>query len=229
MKKQKIKPEYALRDILKKYPQIDISEIEIFAPVFYPIARIEADMKEKNFEDFEAVQESVLRFMVLGFKKEEEVAELVGLNPGYILKMMKLLLSFGHIDENRNLTELGALSLSEGRKITLEHTKQIFLLDALTCDIIRLDKDPDRAFIESAEDMEGSDKYVPILEHSYGISKEDVARTLKEVQYNTVRLMKGTANINVMDVTDVRCLGIKYIKSYLLKLKNRYPMIFVKR
>ena len=106
MKKQRIKPEFALRDICEKYPQINIAELETFAPVFYPIARIEADMKEKSFEDFEAVQEAVLRFILLGFKQEEEIAELMGLNKAYILKMMKLLLSYGHIDERKNVTAI---------------------------------------------------------------------------------------------------------------------------
>ena len=46
MNKRKIKPEYALRDICEKYPQIKLSDVEAFAPVFYPIARIEADMQE---------------------------------------------------------------------------------------------------------------------------------------------------------------------------------------
>lgn len=229
MAKRKIKAEFALKDICTRYTCINKNEIELFGPVYYPIARIEVDMQEKSFEDFDAVQESVLRFVSIGFREEDVIANLMGLTAPYVRDMLKLLLSYGHIDNNRNITNLGITSLAEGQKITIENTRQVFLLDALNCNIIRIDRDLDRTIIEKPDDMTYNEKHITFLEHSAGISKSDVEATLKETEYKTLRRMQGGMNINVTNVSDVRCLGIRYIKSYLLKLKNHTPMIFVKR
>ncbi len=229
MPKRKIKAEFALRDICTRYPCIDKNDIELFGPVYYPIAKIEVDMQEKSFEDFDAVQESVLRFVSIGFREEDVIASLMGLTAAYVRDMLKLLVSYGHIDNNRNITNLGAASLAEGQKITIANTRQVFLLDALNCNIIRVDRDLDRTIIERPDDMTNNEKHIAFLEHAAGISKSDVEETLKETEYKTLRRMQGGMNINVTNVSDVRCLGIRYIKSYLLKLKNHTPMIFVKR
>ncbi|MBQ8588616.1 MAG: hypothetical protein IJ454_04405 [Clostridia bacterium] len=229
MAKRKIKAEFALRDICSRYPCINKMDIENFGPVYYPVARIEVDMQEKSFEDFDAVQESVLRFVSIGFREEEVIANLMGLTASYIRDMLKLLVSYGHIDNNRNITSLGSASLAEGQKITIANTRQVFLLDALNCNIIRIDRDLDRTIIEKPDDMTYNEKHIAFLEHAAGISKSDVEATLKDTEYKTLRRMQGGMNINVTNVSDVRCLGIRYIKSYLLKLKNHTPMIFVKR
>jgi len=153
----------------------------------------------------------------------------MGLTADYIQNMMKLLLSYGHIDSGRNITPLGSESIAQGQKITLIFTKQVFLLDALNCNIIRIDKDLDRTIIEHPDEMTTSEKHITFLDHAAGISKSDVERTLKEEQFSTLQRLNGGMNINVTAVTDVRCLGIRYVKSYLLKLKGHAPVIFVKR
>ncbi|MBQ4518814.1 MAG: hypothetical protein II997_09575 [Clostridia bacterium] len=229
MTKHTIKAEVALKDICARYRVIKKSEIEAFGPVYYPIARIEADMHEKTFEDFDAVQESVLRFISIGFKEEAMIANLMGLTTNYVQNMMKMLLSYGHIDPQRNITPLGMESLAQGQKIMLIFTKQVFLLDALNCNIIRIDKDLDRTIVEHPDEMTNSEKHITFLDHAAGISKEDVEKTLKESQFSTLQRLSGGMNINVTAVSDVRCLGIRYVKSYLLKLKGHPPVIFVKR
>ena len=229
MGKRKIKIDFALRDICLRYKSIKKSEIEIFAPVFYPIASIQADMQEKTFEDFESVQEAVLKFVNLGFDSEEVIADLMGLDKDYVYSMLKLLFTFGHIDNKRKITELGKASLSEGKKITLARTKQVFMLDAINCNIIRIDRDLDRTVVENAHQLEDWEKNIQFLDHADGISKSRIEEVLTKTQYNTLRRIRGGLNINVCDVSNVECLGIKFIKSYLIKVKNHPPVIFIKR
>ncbi len=229
MAKRIVKAEFALAEICERYPMINKWDIEAFGPVFYPIARIEADMEEKSFEDFDGITESVLRFISLGIKDAPSIAELMALTPDYISGMQKMLLSYGHIDNTGTLTALGRESLDAGRKVTVAHTKQIFLLDAINCNIVRVDADLDKSSIERPADVPAEERFVAFIEHAAGISKAEVEKTLKESQYNTLKRIPGGMNINVTAITDIRCLGIKYIKSYLLKLKGQSPYIFVKR
>jgi len=229
MAKREIRADYTLRDICNRYGCIQKKDIEAFGPVFYPIASIEVEMHERIFEDFDVVQESVLRFAALGFKGESAISDLMGLTEDYVADMLRLLMSYGHIDKSGNVTKLGKSSLEEGKKITLAKTNQIFLLDALNCDIVRIDKDLDRTIIEDAYETNTWGNYVPVVEHSAGISKSDIERVLKESRYSTLKRMHGGININVVDIGDVTCRGIRYVKAYMLKLKNRKPMVFIKR
>lgn len=229
MNKRIIKAEFALSEICEKYPAIDKASIEAFGPVFYPIARIEADMEEKSFEDFDGITEAVLRFISLGITDAEKIAGLMALTTGYIEGMQKMLLSYGHIDTTGKITPLGLESLSEGRKVTVAHTKQIFLLDAINCNIVRVDSDLDKSSVERPADMPAEERFAPFIEHAAGISKSEIEKTLRESQYNTLKRIPGGMNINVTAIRDIKCLGIRYIKSYLLKLENHTPIVFVKR
>ncbi len=229
MAKRKIKAEYALSDICDRYPFIKKENIETFGPVYYPIAKIEVEMVEKSFEDFDAVQRAVLRIMALGIKDAGVISDLMGLTDEFVLDMMKLLLSYEHIDTKRNITELGRQSIKEDKKILIANTKQVFLLDAINCNIVRIDKELDKTVIENVDEISHNDKYIVFLDHAEGIEKTDIERTLKETEYSTLKRIQGGMNINVCGVKDVRCLGISYVKSYLLKQKGRPPVIFVKR
>ena len=59
----------ALDDIHEKYKMLPSTDIEKFAPVYYPIAIIEMNLDEMTFEDFESVQFSILNLFSLGITR----------------------------------------------------------------------------------------------------------------------------------------------------------------
>ncbi len=229
MAKRKVKAYYALSDICDRYPFIKRQNIENFGPVYYPIAKIEVQMVEKSFEDFDAVQRAVLRIMALGIINAEKIADLMGLTESFVMDMIKLLLSYEHIDNNGKVTELGLQSIRADKKILVANTRQIFLLDAINCNIVRIDKELDKSIIENVDEISRYDKYIVFLDHAEGIQKSDIEKTLKETDFSTLKRVQSGMNINVTEVSSVKCLGINYVKSYMLKEKGKSPIIFVKR
>lgn len=218
----------ALTDIIDYYTSINPNDIELFAPVAYPIARIEVTMNEESKEDFDVIQRSVLKFISLGYKSPNQIAAIMGLTGSYIEQIFKLLSSYGHIDQQSTITELGRQSLKENKKITAaKEVKRTFLMDALNCSIIRLSDNVDNIAIAGENNSEI--KNLPFLEHSHGVKTKDIEAVLRKSEFRTLCAIPQSIDINVSKITDVKCLDIIYAKSYLLKIKTFSPMIFIKR
>ena len=129
----------ALDDIHEKYGKLPSTDIEKFAPVYYPIAIVEMNLDEVSFEDFESVQFAVLSLAELGITDYQVIARTLGLSPHYVFKLMRLLNGYGHMDEN-GITELGKESIHTGKKIVKARVWQKFQVDALNGTLLKVEQ-----------------------------------------------------------------------------------------
>ena len=125
-----------LRRILDQNPHIVPGRIELFTEVYYPIAVLEIEMRETTFENFDLIPLSVMKFVDAGVRDPEGIAGLMGLSPGYVQKVLDLLMGYGYLCED-GLTKLGQYSLQMEQKISQNTVKQKFQADALTGDLLR--------------------------------------------------------------------------------------------
>lgn len=217
-----------LNAILKKYPKIKPSDIEQFAPVYYPIALIEMDFDEQSFEDFESIQLAILQFVNAGINDPNIISASMGINnPNYIYNVLQLLKGYGHID-HAGITELGKKSLSEEKKITRARVKQQFQLDALNGNLLEIDQN----LINSS--MMSSNETIPIVGHlGYleGIPSEYVEKQIKSIGFDHFKRYKSSIlNANVLEIHDIHCIEVQYSKCYLIKLRSSItPTVFGKR
>lgn len=226
-RRKKFKPDSALENLLRAYPSINPKDIQYFAPVYYPIADIQIDFEESNFEDFETVQITVLKLIALGHKSPDIISSLMGLTPIYVEKVVKLLLGFGHIDAMLNLTALGKESINQGKKITVVKGIQKFQFDALGLNLIRLDKTVTRSSIIDKEEIA---KGILVLDFPDAVSKDAIVNELKSDNFRRIMANKsGILNVNITKINKVSCAGIRYVQAYLLCMKNREPIFFSER
>lgn len=217
----------AIEDILREYPEINVKDIKLFAPVYYPIADIEIDFEEKKFEDFESVQLTVLKLLNIGHKSHETIASLMGLTPFYVEKVINVLCGFGHVDTNLNVTALGAESILNGKKITAVRAVQRFQLDALALNLIRLDETVTR---KSIIDKDKLSRDIMVLDYADAVSKDYIIKELKSDDFARLLASKHKVlNANVKSINKISCLGIRYVQAYLLKLNGHEPMFFSER
>ena len=218
----------ALSNIIEKYSWIKTSDIEIFAPVYYPIAIIEMFFDEQSFEDFEIIQLSVLRFANVGILDPNIISASMGINnPNYIYNVLQLLRSYGHIN-NSGITELGRSSLNEKKKITLSRVKQQFQLDALNANLLKIDQNLIASSLTSPNDTLAIIGHLNYLD---GVPTEYVERQIRKVGFDHFKKNRSSIlNTNVMTIHDMHCVEIRYSKCYLLKTNyTNVPLIFGKK
>ncbi len=175
-KKRNYEINNVLERILDQNPQIVISRIELFTEVYYPIAILEIEMNETTFEDFDLIPLSILRFVDAGVTTAGEIAGLMGLSPGYVQKLLDLLMGYGYLGGN-GLTPLGAKSLEMEKKISRNKVRQKFQADALTGDLLHIGQQP------MDIDLIGKDRTIRNIAHMphiEGISMEYLNRQFRE-------------------------------------------------
>lgn len=225
---QKKRHTYEINMVLERICQqnnnIVPSRIELFTEIFYPIAVLEIEMEETTFEDFDIVPLSVLKMIRAGVRTEQEIAKMMGLGKSYVQKVIDLLMGYEYIDAN-GLTELGAEALKIEKKVARSSVKQRFQADAVTGDLLKLGEQSSDADLQGREN---TFKVTPHLPHIEGISVEAINRQLAEDDLTRYkRYQGGILNANVDTVSDVACIGLEYVKAYLMKLQGiSSPFIF---
>lgn len=217
----------ALDDIHEKYGKLPSTDIEKFAPVYYPIAVVEMNLDEVSFEDFESVQYSVLNVISLGILDHDVIAETLGLSPNYVSKIIRLLNGYGHINE-QGITQVGLDSINSGQKIVKSQVWQKFQLDALNGTLLRVeqavtenmlnDRDQTNITIGHLDYLDG----MPVQEISTQLAKNNLGKYVSQKE--------GIINTNVTKINDVRCTEVKYARCYMMKVRNcDEPIVFAKR
>lgn len=217
----------AFREILDKYRNISISDVEMFTAVYYPIAIIEMNIDEKTFEDFETVQLTVLRLYSLGQTSHEAIADLMGLSPNYVFKILRLLHGYGFIDDS-GVTAMGKDSLAAGKKIIESPVLQKFQVDALNGDLIKVN----RIIADNTLNSKDSTNfYIGHLDYMDGISVNSINEQLKGQNYNSyIKSGENVLNRNIISINDVKCVEVDYAKCYMMKFNREdKPVIFSKR
>lgn len=217
----------ALDDIHEKYKMLPSTDIEKFAPVYYPIAIIEMNLDEMTFEDFESVQFSILNLFSLGITDHKVIAETLGLSPNYVFKIIRLLNGYGHLDE-KGITQIGLESISSGKKIIKSQVWQKFQVDALNGTLLKVEQSITENMLN---DREQTRITVGHLNYLDGMSVEEISSQLTKNNCSTyIRQKSSILNTNVTAINDVRCVEVKYAKCYMMKLHNcDEPVVFAKR
>lgn len=218
----------ALAEIIDYYGLLS-TEIEVFSPVAYPIAIVEVDMMEESKEDFNAIHRAVLEMISLGFNDAKKISALMGLTETYSQQIIQVLLTYEHIDENLQITELGQKSLRSEGKMYLQanNVKRDFYVDALNCAIIHLTDNFDRKNWISSRDM--FINQMPWIKPEDGIDRDTVNETLRERHGAIFETPDNIETINVRCVNKIDVLEVKNTKGYLAKFRDHEPMVFVKR
>ena len=203
--------------ILEQNPEIIPARIELFSEVYYPIAILELDMTETTFEDFDIVPLSVLKFIKGGMRSADDISRLMGLTKGYVQRVMDLLMGYGYIDRN-GMLELGEEALRIEKKVGHAQVKQRFQADAITGDLLKIGEQPSEA------DLQGADKtfgVIPHMPHIEGISIDDINSQMRNEDLTKYKYYQGEIlNANVDDIHSAVCVGLEYIKAYLVKLQG---------
>lgn len=217
----------AMDDIHEKYKKLPSADIEKFAPIYYPIAIVEMNLDEVSFEDFESVQYTILKLISLGVTNHVVLAETLGLSPNYVLKIIRLLNGYGHLDEN-GITELGRESISQGQKIVKSQVWQKFQLDALNGTLLKVDQTITDNMLN---DRRQTNITIGHLDYLDGMSVQEISTQLAKNNLSKyVHQKSGIINTNVTQINDVRCTEVKYARCYLMKVRNcDEPIVFAKR
>ena len=219
--KQQRKHNYEVNTVLERImaqnPQIIPSRIELFTEVYYPIAILEMEVSETTFEDFDLVPLTILRFVEAGLSSANEIADMMGLSPSYAQKILDLLMGYSFVDSN-GITDLGRESLGMQQKIEHACVRQRFQADAITGDLLKIGEQPSDA------DLQGKDKtfiVIPHMPHIEGVSIEAINKQLLNSDFTKYKQYKGDIlNANVEEIRDVECVGLQYIKAYMVKMQG---------
>lgn len=227
MSKFSKKETISLSNIRSKYKRISASDIELFAPIYYPIAILEMNLDEVTFEDFEAVQLAILRFVSLRQADPTIISDLMGLSSSYVAKVLNLLEVYGHVNDN-GITALGIKSLKEEKKIIKSKVWQKFQVDALNGQLITINK---TVLENTLNDKNETEIIIGHLNYLDRISVESINEQLQNQDYsNFIKNKYGILNRNVLGINDAKCIEVKYAKCYMLKLVgNNDPIVFANR
>ena len=214
--------------ICEQLPEIlSLGELKALTTVYYPIALLRMKLEEYSFEDFNAVEQSMLRFYSSGLTSAEEICRWMALpSLRYVQERLALLVAEGLI-ENGKLTALGQESLQIGQKKKLYDAEQLFQADGITGILL-----PRNFQIKSDRliGREFTSSMLPHLAHSDDIALttiEDAIQGDEKIrQYKRYR--KSILNVNVRQVLDVQPDCIKYTKALLVwPICSNTPMVFL--
>lgn len=206
----------ALEAICSRYSSFLLEDVMFFCPVFYPIALIDVEMLEKDYEDLEMIPRILLALVKLGFSSIEELAEITGLNNNYTSKMMRLLAGNGLIEKG-SITEAGIKALDEGKNIHYKNTSQKFQIDAVSGKLIRQEQ-----LVLNGELFEkgNTEVKIPHIRSIEGIYSEDLEKELLNER-------GGLVNINVDKIEGIKLSSLKYSRAYMLQTKSMdEPFVF---
>lgn len=206
-----------LEQIFRQNPQIVPARVELFSEVYYPIAILEIAMTETTFEDFEFVPLTVLNFIKSGMLEAREIANMMGLSSGYVQKIIDLLMGYGYV-EITGITSLGREALITEKKIAHSTVRQRFQADAVTGDLLKIGIQP------SETDLQGKEKtfgVIPHIPHIEGISIDYINSQLQNEDLTKYKQYQGDVlHANVEEIIGVECVGLEYIKAYLVKMQG---------
>ena len=214
--------------ICEQLPEMKaLGELRALTTVYYPIALLRMKLAEHSFEDFNAIEQSMLRFVDNGVYKAEEICRWMALpSVRYVQERLALLRAEGLLTED-HLTPLGERSLKNGQKIQLYDAEQIFQADGLTGLLLPREYQIKENFLTDRAFTAGLLPHLAPTE-SLAVSKIQEAIEGPEKIRAYKRYRKSILNVNVEEVQDVKAAGIKYTKALLVwPMCSSVPMVFL--
>ena len=196
-----------LSTILKTYPTLSVADIDAFIPVYFPIALVEIDTVEESFEDFEVIELTVLKLVSLGVETSHEISELLAIDEKYVKRVLKLLIGYGHIKNNK-ITEIGLRSLERGQKIEKKAGKQIFQVNALNGTIMKFE---DVISERQLDDREHTRFRVAHMMNMMGVKTQSLIDQLKTGD-NYMNFVNSGKNeiVNLVGIQDIQLKEKQY-------------------
>ena len=214
-----------LRNILKAYPKLSMDSINLFTRVYYPVAQVEFEMTEKSFEDFESIQKTVMQLLDIGVTDIDVIADTLGLTPAYINGMVNRLLTGRGLVRDGQLTELGRESLSTDRFLAQVTVRELFSIDALNGNILRLPE------LVSEDKLRKRNNTEITVGHLNLIDGVRVSELVEQIEKNGLhRYLVGKKSTNIVSINSVQLKDIQYAQAYLIGIDGfERPVIFAKR
>lgn len=208
-------------------PRIDPRSIDLFHQVYYPIAKVELEMDEKCFGDFDTIEKTVLELIGAGFDSVDTVSDLLGVPKLFAQNIFSILSGYGHIDAANHITELGKNSLQSDVKITEVLTKQVVSIDALNGCPINIEKSVVNSEMVDINTIAQDRIIIP------SATEAETAAFLKQLNsaanIHAMSKKRQVININVTNIRDSMLIKTEYASAYLMHLKNvATPVIFTK-
>jgi len=215
-------------EILEDMPTLaQLGPFQLCSTVYYPIALLKMRLEEYSYEDFDAVELSLLRFCSVGIHTPDKLCQWMGLpSQRYVSERLSILTAEGLLN-NGQLTSLGRDSLQLGKKKQLYDAEQLFQADGILG--LLLPKEYQQ-WIDRLESREQTKKTYPHLMRSDSIAIDLIRSTIQgpEKIRNYKRYRKSVLNVNVEQVQDVRFSELKYLRVLLLKLQGAdVPLVFL--
>jgi hypothetical protein len=215
-------------DIRQQFPELrSLGELKGISTVYYPIALLKMRLEEYSFEDFNAVEQALLRFYSCGITSPQSLSKWMALSSvRYIQERLSLMEAEGLISGG-TITSLGAESLSIGQKKQLYDAQQIFQADGIMGLLLP------RAYQIKEDHLTPKSKTVGMIPHlapSEAILVDQIKKAIEgpEKIRDYKRYRKSILNVNVHQVTDVQFGDLRYIKAILAWPEySRAPLLFL--
>jgi hypothetical protein len=215
-------------NIREQFPEIRaLGNLKGFSTVYYPIALLKMKLEEYSFEDFNAVEQSLLRFYSCGITSPESLSKWMALpSVRYIQERLSLMVAEGLI-ANGAVTPLGAESLALGQKKQLYDAEQIFQADGIMGLLLP------RAYQIKEDHLIPKAKTTTLRPHlapSEAIFIDQIKQAIEgpEKIRDYKRYRKSILNVNVHQVTDVRFGDLRYIKAMMVWPEYSHaPLLFL--
>lgn len=214
--------------VIEQFPEVaGLGELRSLTTVYYPIALLRMKLEEYSFEDFDTIEQSLLRFYSCGITRAEDIAGWMAIpSVRYIQERLALLKAEGLIN-NGALTDLGRDSLSIGQKKKLYDAEQVFQADAITGLLlprefqVKESRMADREFTYGVLPHIAPSEAIALSTIKKAVEGEEKIRAYK-------RYRKSILNVNVRQVEDVKVAGIKYVKALMAwPRRSQSPLVFL--
>lgn len=215
-------------EIVEDMPALaQLGPLQLCSTVYYPIALLKMRLEEYSYEDFDAVELSLLRFCSVGIHTPDKLCQWMGLpSQRYVSERLSILTAEGLLN-NGQLTSLGRDSLQIGKKKQLYDAEQLFQADGILG--LLLPKEYQRR-VERLESREQTKKAYPHLMRSDSIAIDSIRSAIQgpgKIR-NYKRYRKSILNVNVEQVQDVRFSELRYLRVLLVKLQGiDVPLVFL--
>lgn len=216
--------------LLEDFPSLSrLGAPRLCTTVYYPIALLKMRLSEHSFEDFDAVELSILRFCRAGVCTAEGICQWMGINSRrYVEEHLALLCAEGLLQPGTyHPTPLGLESLNLGQKKQSYSTEQIFQADGVMGILLprEFQKRTDKLISRSET------RSYPHLMHTDEIAEDTIRAAIQGE--NKVRAYKDyrkdILNVNVEQVESIRFVELRYMLVLMVRFEGTAPLVFLPR
>lgn len=198
------------------------------ATVYYPIALLKMRLAEYSYEDFDAVELSMLRFCAAGINTPAGLCRWMCLPSQRYAAERLAMLTAENLLQNGVPTPLGQDSLRLGRKKQLYNTEQIFQADGILGLLLPREFQKRLDLLKARSET----RFYPHLMHSDAIATETIVAAIQGEEKIRAykRYRKDILNVNVEQVDSIKLSELRYLLALLVQFDAAAaPVVFLPR